>query len=138
MQPAAAVPTETKKPAKEKKPLTPEQTRLLPLVDEVRGLIEAHKAGMNTDREECARVLEQVIRLEKIPEDEILPLTRWAVDDHFWCNNLLSIYQWRSRSDKNGLPKIVNAHASFTKQKTAPRPMQRRIEPDVVKETRLL
>ncbi len=59
----------------------------------------------------AAQVIEQLIRLDKVPEEEILPALRWAYsgEPSFpWHLQLLSIAQWRKRGKGNNIPKFVS------------------------------
>lgn len=90
----------------------------LPLAAECRQVIEAGAAQLDVggrlpefQAEAAAQVLEQLIRLDKVPEEEILPALRWAYsgEPSFpWHLQLLSIAQWRKRGKGNNTPKFVS------------------------------
>lgn len=68
----------------------------------------------NTDKAKI-RTLETVdklIRLDGIPPNEIVRLTKEARADEFWSSNFLSINKLRSK-DKNGVKYIVIFHEKF-------------------------
>jgi hypothetical protein len=61
-----------------------------------------------------AEVIDQLVRLDKWSFcDEIKPAIKWAVDDDFWTDQVLSLASLRNKSKNNGQTKFTNLFNSW-------------------------
>ena len=105
---------------KPKKTLSVAALALVPLVERCRAMIEesATERGLGetpaNPTSKCAVALEQLIRINKMPEQDIEPTLAWALQDSFWQSLILSIPNWRKKGD-NGRAKMCNCWSSWRK-----------------------
>jgi hypothetical protein len=65
-------------------------------------------------RDKAATTIRQIIQIDKIPADDLVPIITFGMLNDFWRTNMLSITNWRVVSKRNGLPKIANLHKAWT------------------------
>ncbi len=65
--------------------------------------------------DQSARVVEQAVRLDKVPRLEIRAAVMWAAGDSFWTRNLLSLASLRNKG-RNGETKLTNILASMERE----------------------
>lgn len=73
-----------------------------------------------------AKALDNLIRIKGRPEDEVLAVLGWSIDDPFWSVNLRSIKALLKTSNSNGEMKYSNVLTSMT------RDLERRAERSMV------
>ncbi len=92
--------------------LNEQQLAMVDLAERLRSMIvetcaaDGSKPEAN-DLVKCARVLEQITRIDQIPVADLEPTLCWALHDSFWSVVIRSIPNWRSTRPGKP-PKIVN------------------------------
>lgn len=85
--------------------------------------------------EKSARILDQVIRLDKIPREHMLDLWSWIIADPFWAKNMLSIQN--CRKDNGNGAKIIQCWTKWRRSLHEPADVacyQRNGTPDPIEE----
>lgn len=108
--------SDTEDKEKEPKPLTEHQLKVKPMAEKAIAIINQHTGQKNKNKnlDECIKTIDQLIRLDKVPGNDVIQVLQWALTDDFWGNKLLSIKQWRN--NKTGNAKFYNAWDSWKKQ----------------------
>lgn len=101
-----------------KKALTEAQEEVLPLTERLIALIHdscaaTGKREPQNELHKCAALVEQVLRMEKIPGEDVEKVLIWALQDDFWRDVILAIPYWRKVSKQNGRAKFANAWSSW-------------------------
>ena len=97
------------------KPLTAAQEKVLDLVEDLTVIIlqSSGKSNLNLNPRKCIVTVEQVIRIDGVPHNDVAAAMKWALQDDFWGTLLLSIPQWRK--NVSGTPKFWNMWSKWKK-----------------------